>query len=253
MAPGPDRLGCVGGGVVKLEDKLRWFVVVLMVVAALMVLTTRAEADDGHGHDHHDDGGSTVTTSTDIINDLAGGDIIGGDTSVITGNNKALTVVAPGLGDVDIAQCLGSEAWTLLVGGKQKLVLNQVCMAEFYLKQGRYDLAAQSLCNQPEIVREYDTEAACELAHDFTPPITSEPASNRSLEEQHSLETHHDEDLDMVQAQLSEVQMQLAELEERPAPRPRVAQAVPPDPEPKYSDEQFNAVWAALKGGDEDE
>ena len=161
----------------KTEAKLRWSLVLMLAALMLVALVTRVDADEGHGHNHHDDGDSVVTTGATT---LSGGDLIGGDIS--TGGNKSIALVAPGLGDVDIAQCLGSEAWTLLVGGKQKLVLNQVCMAEFYLKQGRYDLAAQALCNQPEILKEYGTESACEIEHDFTPPTDDGTAQglNRS-------------------------------------------------------------------------
>ena len=80
--------------------------------------------------------------------------------------------------DVDIAQCMGSTSWDTLVVGKQKLVLNHACMAEFYLERGRYDLAAQSLCNIPEELAEYTSEAECELDHDFTPVPELLPAGH---------------------------------------------------------------------------
>ncbi len=179
----------------------------------------------------------------------AGSSVVGGDTAIDTGGNKSVALVAPGLGDVDIAQCLGSEAWTLLIGGKQRLVLNQVCMAEFYLKQGRYDLAAQSLCNQPEIIAEYDTEQSCELAHDFTPAEDDHDIHTRSEE----FEAQHTEEIERVQvqqaglvAQLDDLAAQLETSQRQPAPV--IAQQVE-----QYSDDQFDAVWSALKGGDEDE
>jgi len=138
--------------------------------------------------------------------DVATGDMLGGDTAISTGGNKSLAVVAPGLGDVDIAQCLGSTQWSLLIGGKQKLVLNQVCMAEFYLKQGRYDLAAQALCNQPEILAEYAIEDDCEYDHDFTP---SEPVKTPELMSLYDRAAQYDEDEEEHREQIDELTVQL--------------------------------------------
>lgn len=137
-----------------------------LAVVLVLLLAAPSWADDDHrcyGGHNCNDGDTLVNIDAPVDVDVDGA-IIGGDSV------RSLAVVAPGLGDVDIAQCLGSTSWTFLVGGKQKLVLNQVCMAEFYLKNGRYDLAAQALCNQPEILDEYKTEVACEIDHDFTPP-----------------------------------------------------------------------------------
>ena len=150
----------------------RWRKLLNFFLGGLLLVLVMYGIENTNAHDdHHDDGGDI---STDVS--MTGGDLISGD----TGDNKSLVIAAPGLGDVDIAQCLGSEAWTLLIGGKQKLVLNQVCMAEFYLKQGRYDLAAQALCNQAEILSEYSSEQACEAAHDLTPAIPDHDIHTRS-------------------------------------------------------------------------
>ena len=216
-----------------------FFLCLLMMMAVLLVAPAYA-GGECNGHGNCDD--------ESIVID-AGSSVIGGDTVIDTGGNKSLAVVAPGLGDVDIAQCLGSEAWSLLVGGKQKLVLNQVCMAEFYLKQGRYDLAAQSLCNQPEILDEYDTEVACEIAHDFTPIEPEGDELSRSFDEHYQLEEQHTEDIVVVQMAQTSLEDRIEALEQKPAPRPRVAQAPPQ----RYTDAQFDAVWLALKGSDEDE
>lgn len=93
-----------------------------------------------------------------------------GDVNVGTGDSRAWGF-GHAMGDVDIAQCLGSTQWDTILGGQQKLVLNNVCMAEFYLKNGKWGLAAMALCNQPEILSEFSSEAECETAHDFTPVI----------------------------------------------------------------------------------
>lgn len=176
----------------------------------LLFLVVSAHAS-GRGDDVDIDvtGGDTTVTGGDVTVPV---DVAGGDTNLNIDGDSAIALAAPGLGDVDIAQCLGSEAWTLLVGGKQKLVLNQVCMAEFYLKQGRYDLAAQSLCNQPEIMDEYESEEKCESDHDFTPlpePITA-PAQNVDVEDEDFAAEWHEEQ----QQLLVDLQTRLAMLEE---------------------------------------
>jgi len=114
-------------------------------------------------------GPDEIIQSNDMNNQTAGEIILGGNSSKAFAFGHAL-------GDVDIAQCLGSTQWDTLLGGRQKLVLNNVCMAEFYLKAGKYALAAMALCNQPEILREFATEEACELAHDFAPSPVAPPA-----------------------------------------------------------------------------
>jgi len=97
-----------------------------------------------------------------------------GDVLLSGGTSKAL-----GLGrssfDVDINQCLASTSWDTIVGGKQKVVLNWVCMAEFYLKNGKPELAAMAVCNT-EVLKEFDSEEDCEAAHDFFQDMVEEAA-----------------------------------------------------------------------------
>jgi len=191
---------------------------VAFAIIAAVVIHDIARADD----DHHCQGNSCNGSDGDVTATLSGGDLIGGD--INTGGNKSVVLAPPGLSDVDIAQCLGSTSWSLIVGAKQKLVLNQVCMAEFYLKRGRYDLAAQALCNQPEILMEYKTEVACEIDHDFSPTITAQPVSEDYVTE---------DELDVADAQINsnienlvaQVYERIEALEHKPAPRPRVVQA----------------------------
>jgi len=158
----------------------------------LLLLPLAAYAtDDDDCHGNCGGNGDTVVDVTTTTN--VGDTVLNNETLTSVGGNKNLALAAPGLGDVDIAQCLGSTQWSLLIGGRQKLVLNQVCMAEFYLKNGKYDLAAQALCNQPEILVEYDTEAQCEIAHDFTPPIVEGSYSFEPTEAAVVVYDDHDE------------------------------------------------------------
>lgn len=105
-------------------------------------------------------GGTDVTVDTTVST----GDMVGGDTSL--SNNSRALALSNGLGDVDIAGCLGSTQWATPVFSKQKLVVNWPCMAEFYLRNGKYELAAMAICNT-EIRKEFATEDDCRAAHDF--------------------------------------------------------------------------------------
>lgn len=158
-----------------------------------------------------------ITQSNDM-NNQTGGDI--------SHESKAL-----GLGrssfDVDINQCMGSTAWDTIVGGKQKLVLNWVCLAEFYIKTGQPDLAAVALCNT-EMLDEFESEAECELAHDFLVEVAAavavEPMVNDHFDEE---EEWHEEQMQMQQG----YDDRLARLEQRvsrPAPKPQIIEQTVP-------------------------
>ena len=183
------------------------------------------------------------------IVDVSVGDVIGGDTSVITGNNKSYVVVPPGLPNVAIARCLGSEAWTLLIGGKQKLVLNQICMADFYLKVGRFDLASQALCNQPEILMEYKTEKSCEDDHDFT-PATSEGGfdlDDRSaqFEEHYELAQQQEHEIEYLKEENASIVGRLDSLTMLFEQAPVIVQQSPVE---QYWTDERRAKLEAIKG-----
>lgn len=228
---------------------LNWFLGGLILVLVIFKMS-EARASGGH-----DDGGDTTVTTGDV--NVGGATVntgvdVSSSTDFVGSTNKSnsYAIAPPGLGDVDIAQCLGSQAWTLLVGGKQTLVLNQVCMAEFYLKQARYDLAAQALCNQREILDEYDTEVACEIAHDFTPAIVEGEDEFEITESFKNIEEQHSEDLDDLQAQVAQVTDEFEAYRNRPRAKPAPVQQAAPEPE--YTDDDWDAVWGALKGGDDE-
>lgn len=139
-----------------------------------------------------DVGGTNVDVGTDVTNNVTTDvttDVTVGDTNVSvpvsTGaNTTSNTTTVEGsrayalsnsLGDVDIAGCLGSQQFNTPIFGRQNLVLNKVCMADFYLKTQKYALAAQQLCNIKEILEEFENEAECEAAHDFAPVVIEEP------------------------------------------------------------------------------
>lgn len=216
-----------------------------------------AEGSERRGN--NDDVNVGVDTDVNVGGDTinVGGDTItGGDVSVpvsvsapssnsIHSESKSLAL-GNVMGDVDIADCLGSTQWSTPVYGRQGLILNQVCMAEFYLNAGKYELAAMSLCNVKEILKEFASEEECEAAHDFRPP--PQPAASASV---------YQEQIEMLryeQAVLEDRVMQqqalLEKAESRPAPKPVVVQ------QEFVTDEKrakIKALFAEAEGEDDDD
>jgi hypothetical protein len=126
-------------------------------------------------------------------------------------------------------------------------------MAEFYLKAGRYDLAAQALCNQPEIIAEYNTESDCELAHDFTPAFVAPPpkeARSTEVDEHYELDQRQEEEIVYLQEEQATLVGRLEQLTEQIEHTPEPVIIYEPT---EYTDEQFDAVFMALKGSKDDE
>lgn len=160
-----------------------------------------------------DVGGVTTNVGGDTIS-MQGGDLTSGPVNVSTGGNKSLAL-GNVLGDVDIAGCLGSTQWSTPVYGKQKLSLNWVCVAEFYIRYGQPELAAMALCNT-EIIKEFESEESCEEAHQFLAQAAlPEPAAGPDHDDE---EDYHEAQQTMNMMLQSEIE-QLKELYERqPAP-----------------------------------
>ena len=148
-----------------------------------------------------------VNTSTDISMDA-------GDLSITGGSSKAL-----GLGrssfDVDINQCMGSTSWDTILGGKQKLVINWVCLAEFYLKTGQPDLAAMAICNT-EMLDEFDSEKECEAAHDFFIEVAQAAVIMvETVDDDEEDEQRHDADIEKLTEQLAQYGAQQQQLDQQ--------------------------------------
>lgn len=181
-----------------------------------------------------------VTVPVDVNTEVAGGDVNFKDKS------RSLALVNT-LGDVDIAGCLGSTQWATPLFSKQKLVVNWPCLAEFYLKNSKYELAAMAICNT-EVVEEFETEEDCEAAHDFG-PLEAEPVGE-IIETFDNDQRLQDETIEVVQMAQASLEERVAKLEKKPAPRPRVIQA---EPEPRYTYEQKMAVFEVLGIEEDDE
>lgn len=160
-------------------------------------------------------GGDDITQSNDMNNQTTGDVNIAGDSSKAFGVGHAL-------GDVDIAGCLGSEQWGTPIVSKQKLVLNWVCLAEFYLRSGQPELAAMALCNT-EVLSEFPDETSCEKAHGFLTALPLAPPPQAEADDD-------DEELEEVYEQLamlqSVVDAQQVELEQQKEAPPQVVERV---------------------------
>lgn len=189
-----------------------------------------------------DVGGDTINIGGDTIN---GGDvsvpvdITGGSANVQQNSDSFALGLANGLGDVDIAGCLGSTQWATPIFSKQKLTVNWPCLAEFYLRNGKPELAAMAICNT-EVVKEFDTEADCEAAHNFTVLAAAPPEPV-----EHDRDDELERRLEINQAYTAELESRLNDLETlaQRAPEQRtVIQQVP-----TLSDTQ-KAALAELRG-----
>ena len=188
--------------------------ILLLLVAVFVGMVSPVWAtDDCRGNRCN---GGDVDVNTDFT--------IGGDTTLTAGDNTASNsthigggralALSNGLGDVDIAGCLGSTQWATPLFSKQKLSVNWACLSEFYLRTGKYKLAAIAMCNT-EIAKEFETEEDCRSAHDFEPQeVVIEPASDDRDEA---------EDRYRVEQQMAydSLRMEIEELKAKKAARPQ--------------------------------
>jgi len=178
-----DRLGC-----------LSWALALILLVMTLYI-TTKARADDDRGE---------VTLETNV-----GGTNVG-PTALSGGNISTRTVaLANGLGDVDIAGCLGSTAWATPLVSHQKLIPNWACLAEFYFRAGQPDLFAMAMCNT-DIRAEFSSEGECRAAHNFMPVLPQVVEIVRT-------EDDHEERYQQTQAELEDLKQQISRRSSRPA------------------------------------
>jgi len=196
----------------KAKTTERWIVFFVFFFAVLIANSIREAAAS-------DDKRTNVDVNTEVSTEVNTGPVNvttgsntfnGGDNSV--GGSRALAL-GNSLGDVDIAGCLGSTQWATPVYSRQKLSTNWACLAEFYLRAEKYDLAAMAMCNT-DVRSEFDTETACREAHDFTPAYVAPIIIDTSEDEE-----YHDKYEQQFQAQqtmIDELQAQI----NRPAIRP---------------------------------
>ena len=166
----------------KLTDSIKLFFFVLTIgVLFYLAVTDVYATGDCKGHSCNDGGdvsvGTNVETNVSLnsalnnTSTLNGGDMVGGDTNVSTGGNRALAL-SNSMGDVDLTGiCQGSTQWATPLFSKQKIERDEVCVGFAWLKLGQYDLAKMHFCMDKETLAQYDSEEECEYAHDFNPVI----------------------------------------------------------------------------------
>ena len=168
-----------------------------------------------------DVGGDTINVGGDTI---TGGDVsvpvnvTGGPVEVNHSNSSRALGLSNNMGDVDIAGCLGSTQWATPIYSKQKLVVNWVCLAEFYLRNDQAELAAMALCNT-EVIKEFDDEEQCEAAHSFfanayiESPVIVPDSSDEDEEYRDEMIQEQQAIIETQQQQLETVQERLTRLE----------------------------------------
>lgn len=243
----------------RLKKAKLWWLLACVLVLAWFVWGVKVAQASGNckGNSCNDAGDVDVNVGGDTIN--VGGDTINtGDVSVpvdITGGDVSMQHkseslgigLSNSLGDVDIAGCLGSTQWATPLYSRQKLVVNWPCLAEFYLRNSQYELAAMAICNT-EVIKEFESEEACEAAHDFAPAAAAPPPPV-SDEQIRQMEMYNDQ-LAMVQMEIEQIEERIERSESRPAPPPRtIVQQQPP----AFTEEQKAAAWAALTGEGDNE
>jgi hypothetical protein len=168
-------------------------------------------------------GGDTVNVGGDTVN-VGGASITNqvgletGPTTVNAGDvalnsDSKSFAFAHGLGDVDIADCLGSEQWGTIIVSRQYLELNKWCAAEVYDAKGLYQMAAILRCDIKEVKKHFADPQDCIKANTVEPVIVgieykSEPEVIIVEPPQELQETHVEQ-----QMALNTLEQKLAKLE----------------------------------------
>lgn len=202
----------------KLTDRLRYAFFVLTILMLLSILLPVAYSSGDCKGQSCNGGGTDVTVGgTDVTTTVGPTNVTTGSMSGGDLNNESLAIaLSNSLGDVDIAGCLGSTQWATPLFSKQKLVVNWPCLTEFYLRNGKYELASMAICNT-EIVKEFATEAECEAAHNFGEMFEPEVVMVEPSDEHYEEEREWHEEQMMLQQDYDE---RIAQLEQRMS-RPR--------------------------------
>ena len=189
----------------KKPFNIGWLIAIAVIVVIVVFNVSYATPPSHHNDNDNVNVDTTVNVGGDTVNVPV--DVQGGYQEVngSTHRSKALAL-SNSLGDVDIAGCLGSTQWATPLFSKQKLSVNWACLAEFYLRSGKYQLAAMAMCNT-EIAKEFTSEDDCRNAHDFTPQEPQVAPVSDDLDKDEEMH-------DLYQSQLYAQQMQIDELEQ---------------------------------------
>jgi len=140
--------------------------VVLLLVVPLLVLAQS---------NHHNNSGDT---SLDVITSLAGGDV----------STRSLAL-GQSLGDVDIAGCIVTTQWGIILYQRQHYEYDVYCIADQLDEVGKYADAAAMRCTHPEAAKLYGSRCLDVMNYKPPPnlgptPARAERAATRAQEEE---------------------------------------------------------------------
>lgn len=223
----------------------------MRLLAIVLLLPALALADGGN-YNGGDETGTNTTNATTTTNTTDNTTTVNAPSNMQ--NETKTFAFSNNLGDVDIGGCLGSTQWATPVFSKQGLVLNWPCMAEFYLRNGKFELAAMAICNT-EIVKEFDDEAQCEAAHDFGPTPALADREEEEEDDEADSESEYEQVLvaqHQLEAEVGQLRYELEEEKNKAPPQRTAARAAPP--EPYLSDTEKLMIMNILEGeGDEED
>lgn len=162
--------------------------------------------------------GLDIRQSNDL-NNQTGGDINidGGSpqTNLNYGGSRAYGF-SHGLGDVAIADCMGTQQWGSIIVSRQKMILNRWCAASEYDRMGLFDVAAMMRCTIPEIASLFGSNIEC-LGHNtvIPVPVSPEPPPVVSAPAPMPVEEIVEEVLIVVEEQHKEQEEMVVELQAR--------------------------------------
>jgi hypothetical protein len=115
-------------------------------------------------------GGDTVNVGGATLNSSVGDTVVDAGDVALNSDSKSFAF-AHGLGDVDIADCLGSEQWGTIIVSRQYLELNKWCAAEVYDAKGLYQMAAILRCDIKEVKKHFTDPQDCIKANTVEPVV----------------------------------------------------------------------------------
>lgn len=224
-------------------NRFKWIVLLLMllIVAFLAGPPVLADEDRGPSVD------VVTDVNTDVMTSVTGGDMIGGDTSLSTGNNKAFAF-SHSLGDVDINQCIVSKQTGSFIVSWQGYDYNAWCMGEVYDAKGLFKMGAMMRCDIPVIREHFETDYDCLEANTVDQEVTESPQITELYNQAaryEVLEDEHDEELERVQDKQAMLIERLNDYEQQLAQRP---EPVYVQAEPRISEDQIEEAWQIIKG-----
>jgi hypothetical protein len=129
---------------------------------ALMVFPAMAQHECQGGHNCNDGGAGIVGGDVSIANELVSGN----------GDFNSLSL-GQSLGDVDIAGCIVTTQWGIIVYQRQGFVYDVFCLARELDHAGKHDDAAEMRCLHKESAKLYG--ARCREVMNWKPPEGSDP------------------------------------------------------------------------------